>query len=52
MDISIGLDLAVLIIGLCIYGLTVGKAVEIGRLMFFAGLLAVLFHASGTLHLH
>lgn len=52
MDLTIGIDLVVLIAGLCLYlFIQTGKGIEVGRLMFFAGLFAMLFHTSGTLHL-
>ena len=39
----IGLDLLVLLVGLLMYALSVnGKLVEIGRIMFFCGLFAIL----------
>lgn len=39
----IGIDMLVLLVGLLMYALsTNGKLVEIGRIMFFCGLLALL----------
>lgn len=52
--ISIGLAVAVMVIGLCLFVFTTGdRSKEIGRLMFFAGLLVVLLGSrAATLHLN
>lgn len=53
MDISFALSIAVLIAGLVIYLVVKeGKAVEVGRLMFFAGLLVTLLRFGGHAALH
>jgi hypothetical protein len=47
MTIYIGLSLLIAIVGLLTYVLsTAGKVVEIGRIMFWTGLLAFLFKFS------
>ena len=39
--------LVVMVLGLAAYGLGEGKLAEVGRVMFFAGLLAFLLGATG-----
>lgn len=46
MMITILLPLAVCLVGALVYALASGKAVELGRIMFFCGLLATLLHLS------
>jgi hypothetical protein len=43
------LPLAVALAGALLYGLTIGKASELGRLMFAVGLLAFLLRSSAHL---
>jgi hypothetical protein len=51
--IIILLPLAVCIAGALIYALAKGQAAELGRIMFFCGLLAALIHLSArVLELH
>ncbi len=53
MNISFGLALAALIIGLVLYyAVPNAKTQEVGRLMFATGLLATLLHAAGSASLH
>jgi len=42
MTINLALPAIVAIVGLLLYGLTSGKVSEVGRVAFFAGLLALL----------
>jgi hypothetical protein len=54
MIISNLFPLAVAVIGALLYGLTSGKLSELGRLAFFAGLLALVLNAANsckTLHI-
>lgn len=52
MDISLAISLVVMFVGLFIYWFSVGKLLEIGRIMFFSGLLAALLKFSGHAALH
>jgi hypothetical protein len=52
MDISFGLSVAATIAGLIMYYVASNKTMEVGRLMFFAGLLATLLKIAGRAGFH
>jgi hypothetical protein len=53
MDISLGLSVAVMLVGLVLYLVSApAKPQEIGRLMFAFGLLAALLRFAGSASLH
>ena len=53
MDISFAISIAVMIAGLILYFIAAPpKPCEVGRLMFFAGLLAALLKFAGRAALH
>jgi hypothetical protein len=47
MTVTILLPLGVALLGALLYGFAAGKASELGRLLFLAGMLAALWHLSG-----
>jgi hypothetical protein len=47
MQITFAIPLAVMLVGLLMYGLTGGKPSDIGRVMFACGLLVTLFQVAG-----
>lgn len=52
MDLTFAISIAVMIAGLVIYFVSSAKPMEIGKLMFFAGLLAALLKFAGRASLH